>query len=373
MREPFKTREGVPLRRFMRLAPRRKIRAMGESFNDPKGVLGEAKRTYAMNGNTYLDNQILQTIEQISDPNKKLKALMAFEQVNLNSDKESDEDYEYYDEVDHENKDEEDEYTDDEYPCDDKYKEQHGCTNDNSDMKSKVYLANEKVKEADDASARLEETASIYKLNQQIQKMAHEIELLESMHKAEKQAKDQAEALVMEPNRRTGPRKGKASNGGKSRSISDVTSHEECATGEVLNNEPDGNIELLGRKYYGNKRLTPKRRQFLSSMLSYIESLRVNTDKQSVLGMADSMKSTCLDAGNSNNVPPKNETVTRSVRLSDEITDTIIDDKTTDVKSRKFDYEPKCQKCSQSNPVTSPTKIISADKSKLSQSSSATI
>ena len=79
MREPFKTREGVPLRRFMRLAPRRKIRAMGESFNDPKGVLGEAKRTYAMNGNTYLDNQILQTIEQISDPNKKLKALMAFE------------------------------------------------------------------------------------------------------------------------------------------------------------------------------------------------------------------------------------------------------------------------------------------------------
>ena len=121
------------------------------------------------------------------------------------------------------------------------------------------------------------------------------------------------------------------------------------------NNEPDGNIELLGRKYYGNKRLTPKRRQFLSSMLSYIESLRVNTDKQSVLGMADSMKSTCLDAGNSNNVPPKNETVTRSV------------------KSRKFDYEPKCQKCSQSNPVTSPTKIISDDKSKLSQSSSATI
>ena len=185
MREPFKSREGVPLRRFMRLAPRRKIRAMGESFNDPKGVLGEAKRTYAMNGNTYLDNQILQTIEQISDPNKKLKALMAFEQVNLNSDKESDEDYEYYDEVDYENKDEEDEYTDDEYSYDDMYQEQYGFTKDNKGMKSKVYLANEKVKKADDASARLEEMASIYKLNQQIQKMAHEIELQESIQKAE--------------------------------------------------------------------------------------------------------------------------------------------------------------------------------------------
>mmetsp|Transcript_7108 Transcript_7108/g.8793 ORF Transcript_7108/g.8793 Transcript_7108/m.8793 type:complete len:89 (+) Transcript_7108:84-350(+) len=75
-------------------------------------------------------------------------------------------------------------------------------------MKYTVYLANENEKESDDESARLEETGSICKLNQQIKKISHEIELQKSIQKTEKQAKDKAEVLVMELNRRTGPGKG---------------------------------------------------------------------------------------------------------------------------------------------------------------------
>ena len=147
------------MRRSLRLAPRRKIRAMGESFNDPEGVLGEAKRTHAMNGNTYLDNQILQTIEQISDPNKKLKALMAFKQGNLNNDTESDKEdqyYEYTDDDEHENE----EYYDGIHEDSDEHmldEESYGCTNDHSDV----------------------------------------------IHKAQKQMKDKAKEVAMETNRRT--------------------------------------------------------------------------------------------------------------------------------------------------------------------------